>query len=106
MSVVMNFAMFPTRKNESLSPYVAKVVKSIRSSGFESQLTSMGTIVETDTLGEALLVIDNAYKTLEDSCDRVYVTVNIDIRKSEKGRIHSKIDSVEKKIYPDTLGAE
>ncbi|MDY0198555.1 MAG: MTH1187 family thiamine-binding protein [Tenuifilaceae bacterium] len=106
MSVVMNFAMFPTRKNESLSPYVAEMVKSIRSSGFESQLTSMGTIVETDTLSEALSIIDKAYASIEDNCDRVYVTVNIDIRKSEKGRIHSKIDSVEKKIYPDILRTE
>ncbi|HPF93829.1 MAG TPA: MTH1187 family thiamine-binding protein [Tenuifilaceae bacterium] len=98
MSVVMNFAMFPTRKSESVSPYVAKVVKSVRSSGFDSQLTAMGTIVETETLSQALGVIEKAYATLEQDCDRVYVTVNIDIRKGDKGRIRSKIDSVESKI--------
>ncbi|MFP4557808.1 MAG: MTH1187 family thiamine-binding protein, partial [Bacteroidales bacterium] len=80
MSVLMNFAMFPTRKSESVSPFVSKVVKSVRSKGFSNQLTAMGTIVETDTLGEALSVIEDAYATLEDDCDRVYVTVNIDIR--------------------------
>lgn len=98
MSVVMNFAMFPTRQSQGISAYVAKVVKSVRESGFESQLTSMGTIVETDTLGQALEVIEKAYATLEEDCDRVYVTLNIDIRKDGKGRIKSKIQSVESKL--------
>jgi uncharacterized protein (TIGR00106 family) len=98
MSVVMNFAMFPTRKSESVSPYVAKVVESVRSKGFESQLNAMGTIVETNTLHEALSVIEDAYAVLEDDCDRVYVTVNIDIRKGEIGRLHTKVLSVEEKL--------
>ena len=98
MSVVMNFAMFPTRKSESVSPFVSKVVKSVRSSGFESQLTAMGTIVETNTLSEALSVIENAYKELELDCDRVYVTVSLDIRKGTLGRINSKVKSVEDKL--------
>jgi uncharacterized protein (TIGR00106 family) len=98
MSVVMNFAMFPTRKSESVSPFVSKVVESVRSKGYESQLTSMGTIVETETLHQALAVIEDAYAVLENDCDRVYVSVNIDIRKGEMGRIKSKIKSVEDKI--------
>lgn len=98
MSVVMNFAMFPTRKSESVSPYVSRVVERVRSLGFESQLTAMGTIVETKTLQEALGVIEQAYSTLEKDCDRVYVTVNLDIRKGEKGRIKSKVKSVEDKL--------
>jgi uncharacterized protein (TIGR00106 family) len=98
MSVVMNFAMFPTRKGESVSPFVAKVVENVRSKGFESQLTSMGTIVETETLHQALMVIEDAYAVLESDCDRVYVTVNIDIFKGKTGRIKSKIQSVENKL--------
>jgi uncharacterized protein (TIGR00106 family) len=98
MSVVMNFAMFPTRKSESVSPFVTKVVESVRLKGYENQLTSMGTIVETETLSQALSVIEDAYSVLENDCDRVYVTVNIDIRKGDMGRIHSKVKSVEDKI--------
>jgi len=94
----MNFAMFPTRKSESVSPFVSKVVELVRAKGFSNQLTAMGTIVETDTLGDALNVIEDAYATLEDECDRVYVTVNIDIRKGKSGRIKSKIQSVEDKL--------
>lgn len=98
MSVVMNFAMFPTGQNHGISEYVAKVVKSVKESGFESQLTAMGTLVETETLSQALRVIENAYATLEDDCERVYVTVNLDIRKGGLGRIKSKTQSVEQKL--------
>lgn len=58
----------------------------------------MGTIVETSTLREALEVVEDAYKELENDCDRVYVTLNLDIRKGELGRIKSKVQSVEQKI--------
>jgi uncharacterized protein (TIGR00106 family) len=98
MSVLMNFAMFPTDKGGSVSYYVSKVIKHIRRSGHTNQLTSMGTLVETETLHEATALIEEAYKILESDCDRVYVTVNLDIRKGKLGRIESKIKSVEDKL--------
>lgn len=98
MSVVMNFAMFPTRKESNMSPYVSRIVKRVRESGHQSQLTAMGTLVETETLTQALKVIEEAYAVLEPDCDRVYLTVNIDIKKGPTGRINSKVESVEEKI--------
>jgi uncharacterized protein (TIGR00106 family) len=94
MSVVMNFAMFPTERTGSASPYVSRVVEKVRESGFENQLTAMGTIVETENLSEALGLIDVAYKTLEADCERVYVTISLDIKKGSKGRLKSKVQSV------------
>lgn len=90
----MNFAMFPTEQTGSASPYVSRVVGKVRESGFENQLTAMGTIVETETLSEALRLIDEAYKTLEGDCDRVYVSLTLDIKKGKSGRIKSKVQSV------------
>jgi uncharacterized protein YqgV (UPF0045/DUF77 family) len=58
----------------------------------------MGTMIETETLQEALALIDESYKILEEDCERVYVTINIDIRKGMKGRIESKIRSIEEKL--------
>ncbi|MBN1989054.1 MAG: MTH1187 family thiamine-binding protein [Bacteroidales bacterium] len=98
MSVLMNFAMFPTDKGSSVSPYVSKITALIRSKGYKSQLSSMGTIVETDTLPQALAVIEESYALLESDCDRVYLTVNIDIQKNKSNRIESKIQSVEDKL--------
>ena len=98
MSVLLNFAMFPTDKGDSVSHYVTKIIKHIRRSGHANQLTAMGTLVETETLPEALEIINDAYRILEEDCERVYVTVNIDIRKGQMGRIDSKIRSIEDKL--------
>ena len=98
MSVLMNLAMFPTDKGISVSPFVAKIVESIRNKGFGAQLTAMGTIVETSTLAEALGVIEDAYTTIERDCERVYISVNFDVKKGDLGRVDSKIISVEDKL--------
>ncbi len=90
--------MFPTDKGISVSPYVAKVVECVRKKGFVAQLTAMGTIVETNTLDEALGLINEAYKVLENDCDRVYISVNFDVKKSPIGRIENKVKSVEDKL--------
>ena len=98
MSVLMNFAMFPTDKGGSVSQYVSRIIKLIRRTHHRNQLTAMGTLVETETLTEALALIDEAYKTLEEDCQRVYVNVTIDIRKGNLGRIDDKVRSIEDKL--------
>jgi len=94
----MNFAMFPTDKGASVSPYVAKIVGMIKELGYEYRLTAMGTIVETSTLDQALDVVNSSYRLLEPDCERVYVTINLDIRKGDLGRIEEKIKSVNEKL--------
>ena len=98
MSVLMNFAMFPTDKGSSVSPYVAKIVGMIKELGYEYRLTAMGTIVETATIDQALDVVNSSYRLLESDCERVYVTINLDIRKGDLGRIEGKIKSVNEKL--------
>ncbi len=101
MSVLLEFAMFPTsdecRKGASVSDQVAKIVDMIDRSGYPYQLTPMGTIVETDTVSEALAIVEKAYGELGE-CERVYSTVKLDIRKGKSGRLRGKIASVEEKI--------
>ena len=98
MSVLLEFAMFPTDKGESVSPYVSKVIEMIRESGTTYQLTPMGTIIETDTMPEALAIVQQAYDVLEPECDRVYSSLTFDIRKGKSGCMTKKIASVEKLI--------
>jgi uncharacterized protein (TIGR00106 family) len=99
MSVLMEFAMFPTSKTgNSSSPYVSRIIEMIRDSGFSYQLTAMGTIVETYTIEEALSLVQKAYSTLEPDCERVYSTVKFDIRKGRINGLQQKIESVESKI--------
>ncbi|WP_457622808.1 MTH1187 family thiamine-binding protein [Persephonella sp.] len=98
MSILVEFAMFPTDKGESVSPYVSRIIKMIDESGITYKLTPMGTVFEVETMEEALEVIDKAYKQLEKDCNRVYSVVKFDIRKGKSGRLKQKIESVEKKL--------
>ena len=98
MSVLVEFAMFPTDKGESVSQYVSRIIKMIDESGIPYKLTPMGTVFETETIEEALKVIENAYKQLEPDCNRVYSVIKFDIRKGKSNRLVQKIKSVESKL--------
>lgn len=99
MSVLLEFAMFPTDQGESVSRYVSEVVRLIRDSGVDYQLTPMGTIIETETLAEAVALVEQAYSQLEAAgCNRVYSSLKLDIRKGKGGRLKGKLASVEEKI--------
>jgi uncharacterized protein (TIGR00106 family) len=91
--------MFPTsdecREGSSVSKQVSKVIDAIDKSGVAYQLTPMGTVIETQTIREALAIIELAYEQLQD-CERVYSSLKFDIRKNQKNRLKSKIASVEK----------
>jgi len=98
MSVLVSFSIFPTDVGESKSKYVSLVLNMIRESGVMYKLTPMGTIVETDTLIEALQFLEKSYAILEPFSKRVYLSANFDIRKNKGNRLEAKIKSVEAKI--------
>lgn len=97
MSVLVNFAMFPTDKGTSVSKYVSKIIKMIDLSGVPYKLNPMGTTFETNTMEDALEVLKQSYEILKDH-DRIYSVVNFDIQKNKANRISSKIESIEQKI--------
>lgn len=96
MSALLNFSIFPTDKGISVSEYVSKVIKMIDEKKYSYKLTAMGTIIETETIEEALSVIKDSYDILDEFSDRIYVTENIDIRKNIGDRIFKKIESINK----------
>lgn len=98
MSVLMSMAIFPTDKGDSVSKYVSEVIRYIRESGVSYQLNSMGTSIETETIEEALAVINGAYKVLEPHVSRVYCNITMDIRKGKSDRMKHKVEAVEKNI--------
>ena len=98
MSVLVEFAMFPTDKGESVSEYVSRIIKMFKDSNLNYQLTPMGTIFEVETIEEATKIINNSYKQLENDCNRVYTTIKMDIRKNKSNRMKQKINSIESKI--------
>ncbi|MCP4971047.1 MAG: MTH1187 family thiamine-binding protein [Arcobacter sp.] len=99
MSVLLEMAMFPTDHGESKSEYVSEIIKVIRDCGYPYQLTPMATIIETKDISEALDIVQKCYDTLDAlDCNRVYSTINFDIRKGHKNRLKGKVKSIENKI--------
>ena len=99
MSVLLEFSIFPTGRGESVSFEVSEVIRMIRDSGHDYQLTAMGTLIETDDLHDALALVEQAYAVLQaQGCQRVYSSIKLDIRPGKTGRIHRKIASVEARI--------
>lgn len=98
MSVLMEFAMFPTDKGESVSEAVSRIIRMVRDSGVAYRLTSMGTIVETETLEAALSIVQRSHDLLAEDAGRIYAAVKLDIRKGREGRMTGKIRSITDKI--------
>ena len=98
MSILVELAIFPTDKGDSVSKYVSRVIKMIDESGAPYKLNPMGTVFETDSMPDALEIIEMAYKQLENDCNRIYATMKFDIRKDKDNRLSGKIESIEKKI--------
>ena len=101
-SVLLEFSMFPTsgdcRDGASVSAYVSRIIDMIDQSGVPYRLTPMGTIVETESVAEALAIVERAYAVLGDDCERVYASLKLDIRKGRSHRLEGKLASVEKAL--------
>lgn len=97
MSVLVNFAIFPTDCGTSVSTEVSAVLKTVIDSGFDYKLNAMGTVFETESMEEALELIQKAYNVLKEH-ERVYLVANMDIQKNKNKRINSKVESIESKI--------
>jgi len=99
MSVLMEFAMFPTDRGESVSHEVSQIIQEIKTMTSHYKLTAMGTVIETDTMEEALEILLRCNKVLEKlGSKRIYSSVKFDIQKGKNNRIFSKIKSIENKI--------
>ncbi|MEA3504572.1 MAG: MTH1187 family thiamine-binding protein [Bacteroidota bacterium] len=98
MSILVNFAIFPTDKGISVSEHVSKIIKMIDESYINYKLNPMGTVFETKSMSEALEVIHKAHQILAPYSERIYATASFDIRKDGKDRLEGKIKSIEDKI--------
>lgn len=98
MAVLTEFAMFPTDKGISVSPYVSKVIEIFKDGDLPYQLTPMGTIYETSSFEEALSVLQKAHDVLEPHSQRIYSTVKFDIKKDQSSMMKQKVQSIRDKI--------
>jgi uncharacterized protein (TIGR00106 family) len=92
--VLVEFSMFPTDKGESVSQFVAQVLKVIDNSGIVYQLTPMGTILE-GSWEEVMDVVAKCFHALEPHSNRITAIIKVDYRKGKQSRMKSKIQKVE-----------
>ena len=92
--VLLEFAMFPSTKGESMSKYVARILDVIDKSGLPYQLTAMGTIIEGEW-DEVMGVVTDCFRSLEADCRRISSQIKIDFRAGTNVRMKSKVASVE-----------
>jgi uncharacterized protein (TIGR00106 family) len=97
MSLLIDFSMFPLDKGESVSPYVARVVRVIRESGLPHKLGPMGTSIEGEWR-QVMAVVTRCFEEVSKDCDRVYFAVKGDYRKKGEDRITAKVEAVEEKL--------
>ncbi|RLA94603.1 MAG: thiamine-binding protein [Deltaproteobacteria bacterium] len=95
--VMVEFSMFPVDKGESLSKYVARILKVIEQSKISYCINPMGTVMEGEW-DEVMELIKRCHQELEKDCNRISTSIKIDYRKGNAPRMNAKIRSVEEKI--------
>ncbi len=95
--VLLEFAMTPGGKGESVSEYVARILDVIDRSGVPYQLTPMGTILEGDW-DRVMSVVSACFKALEPDCTRIGMNLKVDYRAGPAGRMRSKTEKVEERL--------
>jgi uncharacterized protein (TIGR00106 family) len=95
--VLLEFAMAPQGKGESLSPWVARILDIIDRSGVPYQLTPMGTILEGDW-DAVMAVVSECFRALQVDCPRIGMNLKVDYREGSEPRLRSKIDAVEGRV--------
>jgi uncharacterized protein (TIGR00106 family) len=89
--------MSPLTKGESVSAYVSRSLEIIDQSGLDYRLNPMGTVIEGEW-DEVFAVVKACFERMRQDCDRISTVIKVDYRKGAKGRLVSKMESVEKTL--------
>jgi len=95
--VLLEFSIAPLDKGQSVSAYVARTLEIIEKSGLDYRLHAMGTIVEGE-IDQVLDVLRESFAAMAADCDRITCTAKLDFRRGHRGRLESKVKSVEEKL--------
>lgn len=97
--VIVQFSTSPVGEGVSLSSFVAEALKEVERSGLRFQLTPMATVLEADTLNEAVEVILKAHEAIfQAGAKRVVTDIKIDDRRDEPRKMEDKVEKVMKKL--------
>ncbi len=95
--MIAEFSIVPFTGEESLSTYVALVIKEVEKSGLNYKLTPMGTIVEGDA-EQVFELIKRCHMLMKNHANRVLTRISIDDRGEDLNRMDKKVKSVMEKL--------
>jgi len=95
--VLLEFSMSPLGKGESVGQYVARSLDIVDKSGVAYRLNPMGTVLEGEW-NDVFRVVQKCYERMKKDCNRISCTIKMDYRKGHRGRLESKVASVEKRL--------
>ena len=101
--MLAQFSIVPIGVGESLSSYVASIIKEVEKSGLPYRLTAMATIVEGPS-EEVFALLKRCHQKARRFAPRILTTIIIDDRKGAKNRLTGKVKSVEEKLGPAERG--
>lgn len=97
MSLLLEFAMTPLDKGESVSRYVARSLDIVDKSGLPYKLGPMGTCVEGEW-DDVMTVVKQCMTRMQADCGRITLSMRVDYRQGKSDRLTGKMDSVEQKL--------
>ena len=97
MSLLLEFAMTPLDKGESVSDYVARSLDIIDKSGLPYKMGPMGTCVEGEW-DEVMTVVKDCMTRMQSDCNRISLSMKVDYRKDKTNRLQGKVKSIENKL--------
>ena len=103
MSVLVAFSVTPLGVGEGVGEIVAEAVRVVRESGLPNKTDSMFPVIEGDSWGQVMAVVERAVEAVAARAARVSVVIKADWRSGVTDAMTSKTESVERHLsaYPD-----
>jgi len=95
--VIVQFSSASLGEGVSVSRFVVEALKEVEKSGLKFQLTPTSTVIEANSLQEAMETIMNAHEALfRAGAERVITDIKIDDRRDEPRKMEDKVEKVKK----------
>jgi uncharacterized protein (TIGR00106 family) len=99
------FSIAPHSGETHLSTYVAQMIRKVRDSGLDYELTAMGTLVEGEP-DQVFELIRECHKMVRKQASRVGTKIWIDDQVGQTGRLKDKVKSVLARLEDEADGAQ
>jgi uncharacterized protein (TIGR00106 family) len=101
--VLVAFSVTPLGVGEDVGAIVAEAVKVVRDSGLPNETDSMFTVIEGDTWGEVMAVVQRAVEAVAARAPRVSTVIKADWRPTATNAMTRKVEAVERYLSQPSI---